>query len=165
MELIDGVKVRQASEVDVEFIFKAIVREAGRGHFNPDYLNPLTHKGLRLQISMTIGKKLCPTHRGTNEKSYLYICTIEERSVGFCWITKQEDGYELLMQAVSEEYRKRGIGKFISESVISKFPSRTKFYARTYLESSVMLKILMSLGFQKTRDQVPGKLKLTMVSS
>ena len=150
---------------DSEFIFEAILSGASDGHFTEGYLAKIAHKGLRHQIKSSILHRECITHRGQC-KSDMYVFLENNCPVGFSWVveTDKNGEKELYALAVSPAQRKRGIGRSIAKQTIQAFPQKTKFLARLYQPSQVMLRLLISMGFKRSVKQGKTTVWLIYVS-
>lgn len=160
----NGFQLADAS--DAQFVFDSIVLEASFGHFSPEYLYPMPQHGLQEQIRRSILQRRSPTHRGGESESIIYVYVDNNRPVAFSWVVEADRSgeMELYLLAVSPDTRKRGVGKTMVMETITQFPSKTKFIARLYSASHVMLRMLVAIGFKRRPRQGRTTTHLSYVS-
>ncbi|MBI3713341.1 MAG: GNAT family N-acetyltransferase [Burkholderiales bacterium] len=156
---------QEASSEDAQFIFDSILSEISNGHFSSNYLLPLAQRGLIHQIETSIQSRHSITHRGKCE-SIIYIFLSGNCPIGFSWVveTEKTGERELYMLAVSPNHRNKGIGKALILHTIAQFPSKTKFFARLYFSSLIMLRTLRAMGFKRGIKQGKKTVWLSYVS-
>lgn len=156
-----------ASLLDAQFIFDSILAEASCGHFNSNYLHPISHRGLVHQIQSSITQRKCPTHRNPSSESTIYIFVNSNCPVGFSWVveTEKRGEKELYLLAVSASHRKKGICKSLVSETIFQYPPKTKFIARLYQASQTMLRILISMGFKRAPNRGKTTVCLSYISN
>ncbi len=134
---------RFAEEKDIESIFNSIQREAKNVHFNPLYLLPFTHKGLKLQLSQTIKDGVYDSNSG-RMKAKLLVVFKDLEFAGFSWIHEvRREVWELYLLAVEPKHRGQKIAEsLIDRSVFSVNPKRV--IAKLYPASTKMKAILLS---------------------
>jgi len=162
---LDG--FQPASLLDAQFILDSILAEASCGHFSSDYLLPISHSGLVHQIQSSITQRICPTHRNSLSKSAIYIFLDSNCPVGFSWVVETEKSgeKELYLLAVLPKHRKKGIGKILISETISQYPPKTKFIARLFPASQMMLRMLIAMGFKRAPNRGKSTVCLSYVSS
>lgn len=155
-----------ATLLDESFIFHSILAEAAHGHFSSNYHLPNLQLGLIDQIQSSIIQGVCPTHRSPISESSFYVVVKENNPVGFSWVveTDKRGERELYLLAVSPEHRAQGIGRTLVSETIARFPPKTKFIARLYQPSQVMLKMLIKMGFKRVPSTAKSTKTLSYVS-
>ena len=151
---------------DIQFVFDSIVLEASSGHFTSEYLYPIPQHGLQQQIRNSILQRRCPTHRGGESGAAIYVYVDNNRPVAFSWVveTDRSGELELYLLAVAPDSRKGGMGKTMVMETIAQFPLKTKFIARLYPASHVMLRMLVAIGFTRRPRQGRTTTHLSYVS-
>lgn len=151
---------------DVQFVFDSIVLEASFGHFTSEYLHPIPQHGLQLQIRSSILQRRCPTHRGGESEAVIFVYVNNSRAVAFSWVveTDRRGEMELYLLAVSPDIRIGGVGRTMVMETIAQFPVKTKFIARLYPASHVMLRMLVAIGFKRRPRQGRTTTHLSYVS-
>lgn len=147
---VDGFQL--ARQEHAQYIFDAIVQGAKDGHFNPDYMLEFSHPGLRDQICTSIASQAMRSSQGVTV-SFIYVLIRNNAPVGFSWVVQWEakfrPEYELYLLAVSPAEWKNGYGTMLLDESIRQFPTGTKFHARLYAASHVMLRNMIKKGFKR----------------
>lgn len=147
---VDGFQL--ARQEHAQYIFDAVVQGAKDGHFNSDYMLALSHPGLRDQIFSSITSQAMRSCRGATV-SFIYVLIRNDVPVGISWVVqwgaKLPQEYELYLLAVSPTERKNGFGTTLLDESIRQFPTGTKFHARLYAASHVMLRNMIKKGFKR----------------
>ena len=146
--------IELATVSDVNFIFQSVLSEAKVGHFNQDFLLPITHTGLNKQIIDSIQTGYSPTASGVVPSKF-YVYKKNNKQVGFYWVIEDSKNiFELYMISVVSSERKQGIGASILTHVLEQLVGY-KVKARLYQPSKIMLAMLVKAGFK--RDIKQGK--------
>ncbi|NMM42798.1 GNAT family N-acetyltransferase [Pseudoalteromonas arctica] len=149
-----------ATEHDVDFIFQSVLNEAKVGHFNQDFLLPMTHTGLKKQIVDSIHTGYSPTASGVVPSKF-YVYKKNNKQVGFYWVIEDSKNvFELYMISVVTSERKQGIGASLLSHAESEFIG-FKVKARLYHPSNIMLAMLVKSGFKRGVKQGKNTIHLS----
>lgn len=139
--------MRYATGDDYDFILGLVLREAANGHFTRDLLSPAATRGLELELKSILSSK-------TRQNGYVAYALIWEKinqRIGFV-VMSALDGdkdNEMWLAAVAPQYRGKGEGKKMVNTVLDQFRGRQALLtARCAPESEAMFHILTSNGFE-----------------
>jgi hypothetical protein len=152
--------IHLATVHDVDFIFQSVLNGAKLGHFNPDFLLPMTHLGLKKQILDSIHTGYTPTTSGVVPSKF-YVYKKDKKQVGFYWVIEDSKNvFELYMISVETSERKQGIGASLLSHAESKLVG-FKLKSRLYHPSKVMLAMLVKSGFKRDIKQGENTIHLS----
>jgi GNAT superfamily N-acetyltransferase len=161
---------RACLPADVDWIVRAIVTEAARGHFNADYGIEAAAKGLRHQMACLIADVPVPWpgHRNGAGGRALGI-QVNGHDVGFVLLLEDAPGswserVELFALVIDDAARGSGIATQAVRQLIEGVQSRG-VYARCYATSPTMRRILERSGFSVVATSIKGTVTLELTAS
>ena len=158
---VDKVQFELATNDDFERIFNQIIESAKEGHFNPILVEPVAHEGLRYQLKTTIDEGWCYVNQYEKKQSHIFVKRKEDgQLIGFSWVTKSENEYELYLLAVDKEYRKQGVASALLCDFLQFVAIGDVIYARLYSVSTVMKNLLIENGFSVTQSKAKSTIRL-----
>ncbi|MGR5120404.1 GNAT family N-acetyltransferase [Vibrio astriarenae] len=150
---------------DISWVVSEIINESGHGHFNKQFLLPVTHDNLRKQIFTTIDKGYFDLE-GERINAAIFGKYINGKIVGFMWVQQTTQlEYEIAMMEVDRQYRRQGIAtEFMSKVLEDIVPVTGKSVAKIslYTASQNMLTLVRNVGFKKAKNQ-PEKQRTLLV--
>ncbi|QIA63206.1 GNAT family N-acetyltransferase [Vibrio astriarenae] len=141
---------------DVGWVMSEIINESGHGHFDKQFLQPMTHDELRAKLFSTIDKGYFDSD-GKRSHGAIYGKYVKGKIVGFMWIKQANQlEYEIVMMGVDREYRRRGIATEFMQMMLEKVipaTGQSRAQASLYMTSQHMMKLLRTAGFKKAKKQ------------
>ncbi|MEH0373969.1 GNAT family N-acetyltransferase [Vibrio mimicus] len=158
---LNRVQFELATNDDFECIFNQIIQSAKEGHFNPILVMPAAHEGLKYQLQTTINEGWCYVNQYEKKQSHIFVKrSVDGQLVGFSWVTKAENEYELYLLAVDKQHRRQGIASGLLCDFLKFVAIGDVVYARLYSVSTVMKNILIENGFNITQSKAKDTIRL-----
>ncbi|HDJ1438109.1 TPA: GNAT family N-acetyltransferase [Serratia rubidaea] len=149
---------RRATKDDLPFISKLIIDGAQKKHFNRKVLTPMGRFLYKINLKSMVLKG-CGYSQGYKRRMEAFIWNKNETPIGFVVIAQQPD--ELLLAAISPEYRGKGYGREMLDTFLIDYIARKRMvWARCYPASKIMKDYLLRRGFEIYNTSKSGDLIL-----
>ena len=135
-------------------IFNLIQQGSRRGHFTRLYTRPRYIAGLGIQLFALVLTSRIKLPDGISYRAASKVLIVDGRFAGFVILRQVSPaGTEIYMCALSDEYRGRGLGKWMLANALADTPANHRVSAACLPASESMRSVLTALGFGR---DLPG---------
>ena len=133
---------------DIAAVFNLIQQGSRRGHFTRLYTRPRYIAGLGIQLFALVLTSRIRLPDGISYRAASKVLIVDGRFAGFVILRQVSPAEtEIYMCALSDEYRGKGLGKWMLANALAETPANHRISATCRAASESMRSVLIALGF------------------